>query len=226
MAKEFVVIGLGTFGTAVARTLAQHNKGVMAIDKEEKNVNEITDFVTEAVVMDATDEKTLKTLGIQDVDCAIVGVGDIQDSILITLLLKDLGIQNIIAKGVNEQHKKVLEKIGASKIILPETEVGENLALSLISTRIFDHIEMSEKYSMLEVQPLNKWLGKSIKQADIRKKYNVSIVGIKREFPHINEKGEKTMIKDLMIAPPPETEILKNDILIVIGDKSAISRLK
>ncbi|MDD5066468.1 MAG: TrkA family potassium uptake protein [bacterium] len=226
MAKEFVVIGLGTFGLAVARTLAAHSKGVVAIDREEKNINEITDVVTEAVVMDATDEKALKSLGIQDVDCAIVAVGDIQDSILITLLLKDMGIQKIIAKAINEQHKKVLEKIGASKIILPDIEVGENLALSLISTRIFDHIEMSEKYSMLEIQPLNRWIGKTIKQADIRNKYNVSIVGIKREFAHINEKGEKSIIKDIVIAPPGETVILKHDTLIVIGDKNAISKLK
>lgn len=226
MANEFVIIGLGTFGMSVAKTLAQHGKQVVAIDSDEKLVNEISDLVTEAIVLDATDEKALSSLGIQDVDYAIVGVGDIQDSILITLLLKDMGIQNIVAKGSNQQHKKVLEKIGASKIILPEVEVGESVALSLISSKIFDHIEMSDKYSIIEIQPMNKWIGKTIKDLDIRNKFGVSIIGIKREFAQIDEKGQTKIINDLMIIPPADTEILKKDTLIVIGDKSAIEKLK
>jgi len=226
MAKSFAVIGLGKFGSSVARALAERNREVIAIDRDERIVNEISDIVTEAVVLDATDEKALRSIEVQDVDVAIVAVGDIEESILITLLLKDMGIKTIIAKAVSEQHKKVLEKIGATKIILPEKEVGENLARSLISPGIFDHIEMSDKYSLVEIKPLNKWVNKTIKQADIRNKYNVSIVGIKRKFPHIDEKGEMRELEEVIIAPPANTKILKEDILIIIGDKQSISKLR
>jgi len=226
MAKSFAVIGLGKFGSSVARALAERNREVIAIDRDERIVNEISDIVTEAVVLDATDEKALRSIVVQDVHVAIVAVGDIEESILITLLLKDMGIKTIIAKAVSEQHKKVLEKIGATKIILPEKEVGENLARSLISPGIFDHIEMSDKYSLVEIKPLNKWVNKTIKQADIRNKYNVSIVGIKRKFPHIDEKGEMRELEEVIIAPPANTKILKEDILIIIGDKQSISKLR
>lgn len=226
MAKNFAVIGLGKFGSSVARALAERNRQVIAIDRDERIVNEISDIVTEAVVLDATDEKALRSIEVQDVDVAIVAVGDIEESILITLLLKDMGIKTIIAKAVSEQHKKVLEKIGATKIILPEKEVGENLARSLISPGIFDHIEMSDKYSLVEIKPLNRWVNKTMRQADIRNKYNVSIVGIKRKFPHIDEKGEMRELEEVIIAPPANTKILKEDILIIIGDKQSISKLR
>ncbi len=226
MAKSFAVIGLGKFGSSVAKSLAVKKREVIAIDKDERNVNEISDIVTEAVVLDATDEKALRSIEVQGVDVAIVAVGDIEESILITLLLKEMGVKTIIAKAVSEQHKKVLEKIGATKIILPEKEVGENLARALISPGIFDHIEMSDKYSLAEIKPLSRWISKTIKQADIRNKYNVSIVGIKRRFPHIDEKGEMKELEEVIIAPPANTKILKKDILIVIGDKQSITKLQ
>lgn len=226
MARSFAVIGLGIFGSSVARALVEKKQQVIAIDKEEKLVNEISDVVTEAVILDATDEKALRKIDIQDVDVAIVAVGDIEESILITLLLKDMGIETIIAKAVSEQHRTVLEKIGATKIILPEKEVGETIAQSLVSPRIFDHIEMSEKYSIVEIAPLNKWIGLTIKKADIRNKYNVSIVGIKRKFPHIDEKGELNQMEEVIIVPPSSTEILKDDTFIIIGNKEAIEKLQ
>ena len=225
MAINYAVIGLGTFGKAVAISLIEYNKQVIAIDQDEKVINEISDIITHSVVLDATDEKALKSVDIQDVDVAIIGVGDIQDSILITLLLKDMGIKNIIAKAINEQQKRVLAKIGATKIILPEIEVGKNLVRSMVSSKIFDNIEMSEKYSIIEIEPLSKWINKTIKEADIRHKFNLSIVGIKRKYPHIDEKGEMSEIEDIIIAPGADTEIQKKDILIIIGDKEALEKL-
>ncbi len=226
MGKNYAVIGLGTFGKAVAKTLIEYNKEVIAIDKDEKVINEISDVITHSVVLDATDEKALKSVEIQDVDYAIIGVGDIQDSILITLLLKDLGVKNIIAKAINQQHQRVLHKIGATKIILPEIEVGTNLVRNLVSTKLFDKMEMSEKYSMVEIGPLKKWINKTIKETDIRNKFNISIVGIRRKFPHIDEKGEMSEIEEIIIAPQSTIKILKNDILIIIGDKKALNKVK
>lgn len=225
MAINYAVIGLGTFGKAVATSLIEYNEQVIAIDQDEKVINEISDIITHSVVLDATDEKALKSVDIQDVDVAIIGVGDIQDSILITLLLKDMGIKNIIAKAINEQQKRVLAKIGATKIILPEIEVGKNLVRSMVSSKIFDNIEMSEKYSIVEIEPLSKWINKTIKEADIRHKFNLSIVGIRRKYPHIDEKGEMSEIEDIIIAPGADTEIQKKDILIIIGDKEALEKL-
>ncbi len=226
MAKSYIVIGLGRFGSAVARGLAEFKLNVLAIDKDEKAVESVSDFVTQTYVGDATDEKLLKGLDIGDVDGAIIGVSEIQESILITLILKEIGIKNIIARASGELHKKVLEKIGATRIILPEKEVGEQLARSIASPHLFEQIEMSEKYSLAEVKPLRKWIGKTLKQAEIRKKYNISIIGIKRKYHHIDEKGEVREIEDLIIAPTADTEILKDDILIVIGDKQSIEKIR
>ncbi len=226
MDKIFAIIGLGKFGSSVAIALSEKKKEVIAIDKDERLVNEISDFVTNSVVLDATDEKALRNIEIQNVDVAVVAVGEIEESILITLLLKELGIKKIIAKAISEQHKKVLEKVGATKIILPEKEVGQNLAQSLISPGIFDHIEMSDKYSLVEIKPLNQWVNKTIKKADVRNKFSVSIVGIKRKFPHIDEKGEMTELEEIIIAPPSNTKILKDDIVIIIGDKESILKIQ
>jgi len=225
MKKNFVVIGLGTFGFSVAKALAEKNQEVIAIDKNEQLVNEISDFVTKAVSLDATDEKAIKSIGIEDVDAAIIGVGDIEESILIALLLKEIGVKKIIAKAISDEHKKVLEKIGIDKIILPEREVAENLINTLVSPKIFEQIQMSDKYSLIEIIPPKDWLDKTIKEADIRNKYDISIVGIRRKFPHIDDKGDVTEVEDFIIAPPASTKILKNDILIVIGDKEAIEKL-
>ncbi len=226
MRINFAVIGLGIFGSAVAETLAQLNKDIIAIDKDENVVNALKDKVTKAIILNATDEKALKSLDIQDVDVAIIGVGDIQDSILITLTLKDMGVKNIIAKAVNKQHKKVLEKVGATRIILPEIEVGTNLAHSLTSTHIFEQIEKSDKYTIIEINPLPKWIGKTLQEADIRKKFNVTVVGIRRLYPHIDEKGEMKDIEEVIISPPPDTEILEKDVLILIGDKDFINKIQ
>ncbi len=226
MRKNFAVIGLGIFGSSVAEALANAGQEVIAIDKDENVVNAIKDKVTKALILNATDEKALYSIDIGDVDVAIIGVGDIQDSILITLMLKEMGVGNIIAKAINKQHKKVLEKVGATKIILPEIEVGTNLAHSLISTKIFEHIEMSDKYSIIEINPLPRWIGKTIRKADVRNKFNVTIVAIRRKYPHIDEKGEMREIEDIMVSPSPDTEILENDILIIIGDKEAINKLQ
>ncbi len=226
MRKNFAVIGLGIFGSSVAEALANAGQEVIAIDKDESVVNAIKDKVTKALILNATDEKALYSIDIGDVDVAIIGVGDIQDSILITLMLKEMGVGNIIAKAINKQHKKVLEKVGATKIILPEIEVGTNLAHSLISTKIFEHIEMSDKYSIIEINPLPRWIGKTIRKADVRNKFNVTIVAIRRKYPHIDEKGEMREIEDIMVSPSPDTEILENDILIIIGDKEAINKLQ
>ena len=162
--KQFVVIGLGRFGESVAKTLYSLGHEVLAIDMDEDSVQEIADNVTHAVQMDATDESALKTLGLRNFDVAVVTIGsNIQASVMITLLVKELGVKYIIAKGQSDLHAKVLYKIGADRVVLPEKDMGVRVAHNLVSASILDFIELSPDYSIMELRVLNEWDGKSLK---------------------------------------------------------------
>ena len=167
--KQFVVIGLGRFGESVAKTLYSLGHDVLAIDMDEDSVQEISDSVTHAVQMDATDESALKTLGLRNFDVAVVTIGsNIQASVMITLLVKELGVKYIIAKGQSDLHAKVLYKIGADRVILPEKDMGIRVAHNIASSNILDYIELSEDYSILEIRALSIWVGKSLKELKLR----------------------------------------------------------
>ena len=161
--KQFVIFGLGRFGISLATTLSEAGYEVMVVDKCEESIQEIAPFVTHAVQADAADMDTLKSLGIRNFDVAIVAIGkDIQSSIMTTLLLKELGIPYVVAKASSEIHERVLRKIGADRIILPEQEMGIRIANNLISGNILDHIQLSSEYSIIEMGILPEWRGKSI----------------------------------------------------------------
>lgn len=212
--KEFAVIGLGRFGGSICRTFAEEGMEVMAIDINENRVNEYSMIASHAVIGDSTDEKVLKGLGIRNFDHVIVAIGDdIQASILTTIILKELGVKNITAKAQNDYHEKVLLKIGADHVVHPERDMGRRIAHNMISNSVLDYLELSDEHSIVEIVANEKINGHSIIDLDIRAKFGITIVAIKR--------------KDEIIVSPQASEVIHtNDILIVIGADADINRFE
>ena len=212
--KQFLIIGLGRFGSSIAKTIYELGHDVLAIDKDEEKVQEISDYVTHAVQMDSTDESILKTLGVTNFDVAVVTIGsNLQDSVMATLILKELGVKYIIAKANNELHAKVLTKIGADKVVLPERDMGTRVAHNLVSSNILDYIELSEEYSILEIEAIKEWFNKSLKEIEIRKKHGINVVAIKR--------GEK-----VNVSPSAEDIIKENDVLVALGSAKDLNKFE
>ncbi|MBD7913670.1 TrkA family potassium uptake protein [Clostridium sp. Sa3CUN1] len=212
--KQFVIIGLGRFGYSIAKTLYSLGNDVLAIDKDEDIVQEIADSVTHAVQLDATDENALRSLGIRNFDVAVVTIGDnIQASVMATLLVKELGVKYIIAKGHSDLHAKVLYKIGADRVVLPEKDMGVRVAHNLVSANILDYIELSEDYSVMEIQVLDDWTGKSLNDLRLRSKYGINVMAIKR--------GD-----EVNLSPSAEDIVEDNDIIVAIGSAEDLSRLE
>lgn len=214
MRKEFAVIGLGRFGGSISRSLTEQGSEVMAIDMNEDRVNEFAALVTHAVVADSTDENVLKSLGIRNFDHVIVAIGDnIQSSILTTLILKELGVKHITVKAQNDYHEKVLRKIGADHVVHPERDMGRRIAHYIVSTNVLDYLELSDEYSIVEVMVNEILKGKSLIELDIRAKYGLNIVAIKRG-------------KEIIVSPMADEPLKLNDILIIIGADTDINRFE
>ncbi|RKD75642.1 trk system potassium uptake protein TrkA [Sinobaca qinghaiensis] len=214
MKKQFAIIGLGRFGVSVSTELFQLGHEVLAVDINPSKVKEITNFSTHSAVADGTDEKALRKLGIANFDHVIVAIGDnIQASILCTLLLKEIGIKSVWAKAQNYYHHKVLDKIGADKIIHPEHDMGQRIAQHLVSDKVIDYIELSADYSIVEITAPKSMHNKTLFDLDIRAKFGVTILGIKRK-------------KQINISPLAEDRVLVGDILIVIGQKNDLKRFE
>ncbi|KKI93803.1 potassium transporter Trk [Bacillus sp. SA1-12] len=214
MKKEYAVIGLGRFGGSICRALSEEGLEVMAIDIDEDRVNEFANVASHAVVGDTTDETVLKSLGIRNFDHVIVAIGDnIQASILTTLILKELGVQDITVKATNDYHEKVLSKIGANRIVHPERDMGRRIAHKIVSNNVLDYLELSEEHSIVEIVANERIHGNSIMDLDIRAKYGINIVAVKRN-------------KDIIVSPQANEIIRKNDILIVIGADADINRFE
>ncbi|MCR1949688.1 MULTISPECIES: TrkA family potassium uptake protein [unclassified Clostridium] len=212
--KQFVIIGLGRFGSSIAKTLYSLGNDVLAIDRDEDIVQEIADSVTHAVQLDATDENALRALGIRNFDVAVVTIGDnIQSSIMATLLVKELGVKYIIAKGHSDLHAKVLYKIGADRVVLPEKDMGVRVAHNLVSANILDYIELSEDYSVMEIQALDEWSGKTLNELRLRSKYGINVMAIKR--------GD-----DVNLSPSAEDIVEDNDVIVAIGSAEDLNRLE
>ncbi len=213
MKKQFVVIGLGLFGYSVVKTLAEANVDVLAIDMDEEKIEDISQLATHALALDATDEAVLKGLGLRNFDVAVICVGDIQSSILITLICKEQGVKNVIAKAQDDLHAKVLSKIGADKIVFPERDTGIRVANNLLASNIIDFIEIFKNYGMLEMYVPKAWVGKSLLQLNVRKNYDVSIIAIMRQ--------------DDINMNPAATDILEEkDVIIVLGSDDSMNKMK
>ncbi len=214
MKKQFAVIGLGRFGGSVCKELKRLGHEVLAIDSDEERVNAYAVLSTYAVQTNATDENALNSLGIRNFDYVIVAIGDnIQSSILCTLLLKELGVKNVWVKAQSNYHHKVLEKIGADRIIHPEYDMGIRIAHYLVSEKIIDYIELSPDYSIVELKATTKVTNYSIADLNVRAKYGCTILGIKR--------GE-----DIIISPHPSEFIQEKDILIIVGRNNELKKFE
>ena len=209
---QFVVIGLGRFGRSVATTLASLGNEVLAIDTNSALVKKIEPYVSSAVVADTTQFDILHSLGVQNFDCVVICIGDdLQASILTTLNCKDLNVDYIVAKAQTDQHKKVLERIGANMVVFPENYMGKKVASMLDNPSINEILNLTDSYKIVEIATPDKWINKSIGELNIRNKYNVSIIFIRR--------GEE------VVTPNAETIFNLGDILIVAGEVSKLENL-
>ena len=212
--KNFIVIGLGRFGTAVARELYSVGKDVLAMDVKSENVQNIADYVTHAVTGDGRDPAVLQAIGIQDYDCAVVTVGDdVGSSALITMRLKEAGVPKIICKAQSHVHQRLLEKLGADRVVFPEHEMGIKTAQGLARSNILNFIELSPEFAIVEVDPARQgWAKRTVRELDVRAKYKLNIIAVRRG-------GE------MHVAPGADWVISGEDKLIVLGRDSDISAL-
>lgn len=212
--KQFAVIGCGRFGSSVARTLYGLGYDVLAIDENEDVIQNISDSVTHAVQADATDEASIKSLGIRNFDVAVITIGsNIQSSILITLIVKELGVKYVVAKAQNELHAKVLYKIGADRVVFPERDMGVRVAHNLVSSNILDYIELAPDYSIVEIAALKDWEGKSLSELNMRARYGINVMAIKHGA-------------EINISPNALDMIRKDDVLVVIGHNDDVQKLE
>lgn len=212
--KQFAVIGLGRFGTSVAITLHQMGYEVLAIDSDEERVQEFSNEVTHVVQADTTDETTLAALGIRNFDVVIVAIGqDVQANILTTLQLKEMGVPYIVSKASSKLHGKMLEKLGADRVIYPERDMGQRVAHNLVSSSVLDYIELSPNLNIMEVSVPKTIVGKTLAETNLRAKYGINVVAIKR--------GD-----EIIIPPQPSEKIMLQDVLVVVGNIKGIQSLE
>lgn len=212
MVKSYAVLGLGSFGKSVARSFMELGIEVLAVDRNKMIVNEIASEVTYAVQMDVTNEDALKSIGIERMDGVIVAIGEnLEASVMATLLVKELGVPYVVAKAETEMQKKILEKIGADKVVFPEKEMGVRLAKN-IAGNFLDVFDLSSKDSMVELKVKEEWIGKSIRELDFRNRYHLNIVAFRR--------GGK-----LDSFPDPDDVLQKDDIIITVGKNEDLSRI-
>ena len=202
--KNYLVIGLGEFGKSVAKTLYKNKATVLAVDMSEELIRQALDerIIDDAIILDATDEIALKNVVKDDFKTAFVSVGDnIQASILITLYLKELGVKNIICKAVNHTQGRVLEKIGATQVVFPEESMGEKIALTLLRPTVIEYFKFSEDYFIYEIKIPNDYVGKTLKDLNLRRKYDVNILAVKHSDGKMN------------VTPNPETKLNQDCLL-------------
>ena len=212
--KSYIIIGLGRFGAEMAVKLYECGEDVLAVDQDEALVDKIADRVTRAVAADAKDVDVLKKLGAGNFDRAVVAVGsDLAASALITMNLKSLGVPYILCKAHDDTYRAILEKLGANRVIIPEREMADKLSLGLTSAGIMEYIEISDEYGIVEMAPPEAWLGKCIRNLDLRRKYNANVLALRQ--------GD-----ELCIPPDIDAELDENTTLVMLGSYELINSLK
>lgn len=213
--KQYVVLGLGVFGSTIAKTLSSFDQEVLAIDKNPECVERVADFVTKAVIGDVTDKEFLRELGVQEFDIGIVAIGDhLEESILGVMNLKELGVNYIVAKAKNKRFMQVLEKVGADRVVRPEKEMGLKIARNLLRKNITDLIQLDDTYSVVEMKPAKQWVGKSIMELDLRRKYNINILG---------KRNKDTYKLEFFI--DPHYILAEDDHFLLVADTEKIEQL-
>ena len=212
--KSYVVIGLGLFGQALARQLCALGAEVLAMDIRSDLVQQVANDVTHAVVGDAQDKEVLRALGVRNMDCAVIAIGDdLAASVLITMNLQELDVPYIVCKAHDETHRRVLEKLGVQRVVIPEQENAQRLGRSLHSHNVLESIELSEDYGILEVPAPKSWVGKTLKGLNVRAKHSVNIIAVEGE-------------RGVNVSPPADYEIREKDILVVLGDNYSLEAVQ
>ncbi len=215
MKKRCAIIGLGRFGFHLTKSLYQRGNEVLAIDKSKEVVQKLKDFSTQAIVADATDFDNLEALNVRDVDFAVVGLGEPLDhSILVTLHLKELGIKQIIVKAITEEHGKILQLIGASEVVYPEKDMAIKLAASLHSPNMLDHLPLMPGYSIIELATPNSFIGKTIKELQLRNTYGVQVIAVRELVP-----------ERINFMPTPDFTLKDSDILVIMGSDDSLNEI-
>jgi trk system potassium uptake protein TrkA len=218
--KQFGVIGLGRFGSAMAMTLTELGHDVIGVDGDEARVQQLADVITHALQIDATDEKALRAAGVQDVDVAVVSIGEnIESSLLVVMQLKELGIATIVAKAVTPLHGRILEKLGVSRVIFPEREMAIRLAHSLVMPNVIDYIELSRDFSIVEVPAPEAFVGRTLKQLELRPRLGLTLIAIKRQAAD----GGAGVVTN--IAPSADETIRSGDVLALLGSNERLNQL-
>ncbi|WP_336784801.1 potassium channel family protein [Paenibacillus sp. MMO-177] len=212
--NQFVIVGLGRFGSSLGRELIKLGYEVLGIDRDEEAVQEMSNVLTYTVSADCTDEETLRSLGVRNFDCGVVAIGDdIQASILTTILLKDLGVKRVVAKAMSELHGRVLEKIGVDRVIYPERDMGIRVAHQLVSPNLLDYIELSKEYTIAELSVPKCLNGKSLQDMNLRARFGCSIVAINKP-------------SGIIIAPTAADVVTEKDVMVVIGTNDQIEQFE
>jgi trk system potassium uptake protein TrkA len=216
MSKKYMTIGLGNFGFNVTKTLFEEGHDVVAVDLDEDATQRVQPYCTQAVVADATQRETIRALGPEEMDAAIVSMGGNESAAtLITLYLKEFGVKRIVVKASNEDHGKILSKVGATDVIYPEKDMAIKVARSLSTPDVLDYIPMSGDYLIAEIAPLEAFVGKSLAELQLRSRYGITVIGIKELVP-----------ENFILVPPASFVIKHSDILIVIGKRLDIQKIK
>lgn len=211
--KEYIVIGLGRFGSSVAKQLEANGCRVLAVDRSEQMVGQIAEYVTLAMRIDVTDEEALKELGGRNFDGAIISIGHgLEASVLATIWAKEQGIRQVIVKAYDDTQGKILTKVGADEVVYPERQMGVHLANDLAFNNLFDTIELTAEYSMADVDLLGSWVGKNLKELKLREKYGVNVIAVKRGGV-------------LLINPSADEPMKQNDVFVLLGKNSTLKKL-
>jgi len=214
--KRVVVIGLGIFGSQLARHLYESGLDVIAIDKNKDVVQRIKDYSTKAVVADASEKEVLESIGVAENDVVVISFGeDLSASTLLTLHLKELKVRTIIVKVPNEDYKRILLKVGASEAIIPEREMANKVARSIISPNILEFLPISEDYTIVELAPPTAFIGKNLAELDLRKKYNLQVIAIR-----------DVLANKMQLVPRASSVLKDSDVLVIIGREEDIRKVK
>ncbi|MDI6725565.1 MAG: TrkA family potassium uptake protein [Smithellaceae bacterium] len=214
--KRVIVIGLGIFGFNIARRLFESGFEVIAVDKNKDTLQKIRDFSTRAVLADGVDKEVMELIGIQEDDTVIVSFGDnLAASTLITLHLKQMKVKNIIVKALNEEHKLILEKVGASEVIIPEKEMALKVAKGLVSPNILDYLPLADGYIVCEVAPPNSFLGKTMAELQLRRRFHVEVIGIR-----------DVLTEHMHMLPAADFVIKDGEALVVVAKETDIQKIK
>ena len=212
--RSFCIIGLGRFGQTLAENLARTDHQVLVIDEDGEIVNAMSDIVTNAVVGDPTNEQVLRAAGVSDYDCAVVASADnINDSILVTLILKEIGVKQVVSRASSAQHRRVLEKIGADMVVFPEQDMGEKLVGILDRNNVLEYIEFSDTHSIVEIAVPDSWIGKTLSELDVRKRLGVTVLAVSDPVSGMN------------ISPDPYKPFTENETVALLGENTAIDRI-